>query len=177
MPSSYAPAESQHCFGSSFLCLIPEWDELRKGQTKGFALKMVFKNSAFPKGSISTILKSCSFPFKMTNQLLPNSTGGSSSRARAPPCISPCTAAVRLLHGRSLPARSSLLRPFPGASQSTRDTWTWWGGCSCEHDRAGWGLRGPLAPLGALLTPHPHAPGWGGSGLPPRSCSSSVAPW
>lgn len=53
-PSSSAAAESWLCFGSSFLCLIPERNELRKGKTEAFALKMVLKNSAFPKRSIST---------------------------------------------------------------------------------------------------------------------------
>lgn len=44
VPSASALAQSGRCFGSSFLCLIPERDELQKGQTEGFALKTVFKN-------------------------------------------------------------------------------------------------------------------------------------
>lgn len=128
VPSSSALAELQRCFGSSFLCLIPEQDELQKGQTEGFSLKMVFKNSAFPKGSISTFLKSF-LPLKITNQLLPNSTGGFSSLSRAPPCIPSATHFA--LHGCCMavprPAFSGMPQPFLAAPQCTGATWLWHG--------------------------------------------------
>lgn len=142
VPSSSALAELQRCFGSSFLCLIPEQDELQKGQTEGFSLKMVFKNSAFPKGSISTFLKSF-LPLKITNQLLPNSTGGFSSLSRAPPAsrqqhISPCMAVAWLFPGQHSPACHSLSWQHRSALEPRGCGMG--GGCIWGHDRLGWGL-------------------------------------
>lgn len=50
VPSASALAQPGRCFGSSFLCLIPERDELQKRQTEGFCLENCFKE--FPKKAL-----------------------------------------------------------------------------------------------------------------------------